>query len=191
MITQLYLREADFSDNQEMQFIKQVYITSFPADERRDFDLVTKLLAENSFFNIKVICNESEVLGFISYWNFEDFVYVEHFALDPAKRGGGAGSFTLKELGAQLKLPIILEVEYPEDENSRRRIVFYERAGFRLWPEHAYIQPPYSADSEELSLLLMTQGDLELSTRYEEVVAKIYEQVYQVTPSDYLSRIQR
>ncbi len=57
------------------------------------------------------------------------FYYIEHFAIDPSLRNGGYGKRVLEvdELKKQLKGPIVLEVEEPNDEMSTRRIHFYKR----------------------------------------------------------------
>lgn len=185
------LHNAHHSDLELMNFIKDVYVTSFPPEERREFSQLLALLQEETPFRVKVIRKGGEAIGFITYWNFDSYAYVEHFALHPEKRGGGAGAFTLQELGETLDMPIILEVEKPEDEMSVRRISFYERAGFRLWDNHLYIQPPYDPQKEELELLLMTQGDLNLDSDFEEVVAPIYKYVYKAEPKHYFAKLGR
>ena len=58
--------------------------------------------------------------------------YGEHFAVDPDERGGGYGGKALRLLCEELQTPVVLEVELPFDEMSRRRIGFYQRSGFTL-----------------------------------------------------------
>ena len=72
-------------------------------------------------------------VGFITYWDFDSFYYVEHFATNPALRNGGYGKRTLEYLCNYLKHPIVLEVERPVEEMAKRRISFYQRQGFTLW----------------------------------------------------------
>lgn len=68
----------------------------------------------------------------ISYWTMGDFYYIEHFAIDPSLRNGGYGKRVLEMIKKQLKGPIVLEVEEPNDEMSTRRIHFYKRLEFTL-----------------------------------------------------------
>lgn len=49
---------------------------------------------------------------------------------------------------------VVLEVELPFDEMSRRRIGFYQRSGFTL-STLRYIQPPYFDGAQPLELHLM------------------------------------
>lgn len=55
--------------------------------------------------------------------------------------------------------PVVLEVEMPTEEMSKRRIGFYERLGFVL-DHHVYFQPPYRKGEAFLEMRLMTHGEL-------------------------------
>lgn len=152
------------------QLVKTLYHDSFPADERRDW-AEFRAFAGNpeSRFAIMGIYVGERMVGFISYWQFDGFRYVEHFATDPSLRGAGIGGEAIRLFAADGEDPVVLEVEPPSDgEMARRRIGFYERQGFTLHAEFEYIQPPYSPDKSELPLLLMTAGgevDLPYATR--------------------------
>ena len=100
-----------------------------------------------------------------------------HFAIDPSQRNGGHGKNVLNQLCHQLKKPIILEVEMPEEEMAIRRINFYKRQGFTLW-EKPYMQPPYKSGDDYLPMLLMAYGDLECDKDFEQVKKCIYREVY-------------
>ena len=71
--------------------------------------------------------------------------------------------------------PIILEVEVPLDEMSKRRIGFYERLGFILRNDIFYFQPPYEEGMNGLELKLMHTGNLEKSLleKYSEEIKKV------------------
>lgn len=88
-----------------------------------------------NFYNNIIFDNETPV-GFITYWDFNDFYYVEHFAIDPTLRNGGYGKKTLDYLCKELDRPIVLEVEMPVEEMAKRRINFYQRQGFVLWEKN-------------------------------------------------------
>ncbi len=58
---------------------------------------------------------------------------------------------------------MLIEVEKPTDDESRRRISFYEKNGFRLREDINYVQPPYSPEQSGVEItLLMTHGDVKL-----------------------------
>ena len=57
---------------------------------------------------------------------------------------------------------VLIEVEKPTDDESRRRISFYEKNGFRLREDINYVQPPTPPNSPGVEMLLMTHGDVKL-----------------------------
>ncbi len=138
--------------------IEQLYIESFPAQERRNFASVRRLLEMKHVpFKIIAATENGNLVGFLSYWDFVEFRYVEHFAVDAKLRGRGCGSELLSHfIDAGGKIPIILEVESPDNDMARRRVDFYMRHCFIIWKRVCYMQPPYEVGYEPLELKLMT-----------------------------------
>lgn len=104
-----------------------------------------------------------QLIGFITFWEFPDYTYVEHFAVDAAERGKGIGSAMLKHLTALCGEKILLEVELPTTAEAQRRILFYKRHGFTERPEVEYMQPPYAPGLEPVPMLLLTRGHVEVN----------------------------
>ena len=71
---------------------------------------------------------------------------------------------------------VLIEVEKPTDDDTRRRISFYEKNGFKLREDINYVQPPYSAEQSGVEMLLMTHGDVRLrDTRdLREMLTEVY-----------------
>ncbi len=159
--------------------IEETYNASFPVAERRDFSLVKELLDSQPFFNLYVLLQDNAYVGFISIWNFGSFVYVEHFAIDEQARNGGIGRIALQQFMEQFNLPIILEVELPEDEMSKRRIGFYERIGFSLC-NVSYFQPPYRKGEASIEMRLMSYGSMDICTQFNNICRLIHQHVYGV-----------
>ncbi len=137
---------------------------AFPYEERRDF-LDQKECLEKKYFNFFEIFDGESPVGFISPWFFEDFVYIEHLAIDSDKRNGGYGSKTIEKIKEFYKKPIILEAEAPETEQQIKRIKFYERLGFKV-NSYPYTQPSYhGGDGVPLKILsypdYLSQKDFE------------------------------
>ncbi|MBQ9555385.1 MAG: GNAT family N-acetyltransferase [Muribaculaceae bacterium] len=109
---------------------------------------------EPRFHVVLATCDELPV-GFISYWAFDSFTYIEHLAVEPSQRGKGHGSGLMRQV-ASLGRPLLLEVEPPLDEETRRRIVFYQHLGLALQDGIKYVQPPYSPGKPSVPLCLMT-----------------------------------
>ena len=77
---------------------------------------------------------------------------------------------------------LLLEVELPEEELSRRRIGFYERCGFTLHP-YEYLQPPYHAEGEPFPLRIMTSGTNSFTQEdFQKCRDLIYRHVYKYIP---------
>lgn len=139
--------------------IEHIYLDSFPAEERRPLDSWWTLLDdEESLMTLHLVEDTSgNVIGFITCWHLDGFVYVEHFAIDSNRRCGGTGSSALRQMLAMQLLPVVLEVEHAEaNEMASRRIGFYNRVGFSPIENFDYIQPPYSEGLPAVPLLLMT-----------------------------------
>ena len=166
----------DFSDP-ALDLIERTYTESFPEVERRDFSLVRNLVRDESRFIVYALSKEDRYVGFITGWLFDG--YVEHFAIDPAARNGGIGAEAMKQFLVFCGTPVVLEVEMPTDEMSKRRIGFYERLGFKL-DNQVYHQPPYREGGEWLEMRLMTYGDVDLEHSFEQVKNCLHKNVYGV-----------
>lgn len=154
---------------------------AFPPEERRDLDVWRRLSAGNSIFHhlqiLDVEDDGEQMVGLLTYWDFGRFVYAEHFATLPEARGKGIGASALAMLTDLSGKAILLEVELPEDDLTRRRVEFYRRNGFKLL-DTPYIQPPYARGGEELPLRLMLKGELPSETSIDDVIATVHREVY-------------
>lgn len=159
--------------------IEKTYNDSFPASERRAFSLLRDLVRDEGYFHVYVLLRDDLYVGFITAWTFDDFIYVEHFAIDESARNGGIGANAMKQFFALCDRPVVLEVEMPVEEMSRRRVGFYERLGYVL-DHHIYQQPPYRKGEEWLEMRLMTYGEIDLEQSFEKVKNLIHEKVYGV-----------
>ena len=160
----------------EINFSKNIYEKSFPIEERRDFSLVLDIYKTDSL-SLNLIYDNETMVGILNYWDFNDFLYIEHLAVSEQYRNKKIASKVLEQLNAQNKL-IILEVELPTDELSRRRIGFYQRNSFSIQP-FTYFQPPYRKGEERIKMHLMANTQLPINkTKYDEVVGIIEKKVY-------------
>ncbi|MDR0537153.1 MAG: GNAT family N-acetyltransferase [Tannerellaceae bacterium] len=167
------LTKKQLAGEPENAWVREVYEASFPEDERRDFDDLFQLFNNDKDLHIYTVDNDGHLCAFIIYWTFADFVYIEHFAVDSSFRNRGLGSSILQDFMQENALPIVLEVEIPSDETSRKRISFYERSGFIIHPQK-YIQPAYSSGKSQVEMRLMSRGSID----FDAVKGRIYERVY-------------
>ena len=130
-----------------------LYNSAFPIEERRDLDYHLEAMTRSAF-KFNALLDNGVLVGFFSFWDIDNFFYLEHLAIEENFRNGGYGKKVLALLQSLTKKTIILEVEHPSDDIKKRRIGFYERNGFLL-NDYVYNQPPYSGE-QYVSLLLMT-----------------------------------
>lgn len=160
-------------------FLK-LYNESFPPDERRELKdeehLTNFIKMKGGKFNAFAAKDGDLFLAFLSYWTFEGYTYIEHFAVVPEHRGKRIGALMLNHLFKEVSPNVLIEVEKPEGEEQKRRIKFYERNGFRVREEFDYTQPAYSSDKSPVEMLLMTHGDVNLHNRdsIREMLREVY-----------------
>lgn len=167
-LTESFIREAS-----------QLYESSFPYAERRPTQQWLLKYQSSDIFKIDAIIINGEFDGFISYWLMDSFIYVEHFATMPQCRGKGIGGCVIELFRNKVKCPIVLEVEPPADDVSRRRIGFYKRHGFHQLSQ-AYMQPSYHEGGSSFPLQIMCT-DVEYAVQhFSQIVQSIYRHVYGV-----------
>lgn len=177
----LRFQKITTADNRLYAFMETLMKQSFPVDEYRDLAELRRFADTNPLFTVTVIFDGKEAVGFIGYWQLDDFVYIEHFAINPSMRNRNYGSRSLRQFCTEAKRPVVLEVELPETELAKRRIGFYERNGFILWPDR-YIQPAYKPESASLEMRIMAYGAMQASD-FGRVRDLLYTNVYGVTPA--------
>lgn len=171
------IRRICNTDTADFHFIEELLTAAFPQEEYRQLSEFRRLTKEETRFHNNLIVDNDSPIGLITYWDLDRFCYVEHFAILPAMRNKGYGHNVLELLKGHKRLPIVLEVECPEEEMARRRIAFYQRQGFTLW-QSEYLQPPYRPGDGFLPLRLMVHGELDENTCFPWVKQTIHQKVY-------------
>lgn len=175
----MILKKLDINKNEEVDFVENLYIESFPLSERRSVKNMFDYYTKNSKFEIDIATNSDEqLLGFLTYWNLGTFIFAEHFAVSPEFRNGGNGRKIMDLFLSKSNIPIVLEVELPTTILSERRIGFYQRIGFKLWEDILYQQPPYHDNSNAIPMKLMSYGRVDIAKNLTEIRSAIYSEVY-------------
>ena len=165
------LDAADFDDMYAI--MKQ----AFPDTEMREYEGQKELLQYDDYRIYGAKDEEGHLIAFIAAWEPGDFLYLEHFAVEECCRGDGMGGKILLDFLKQKDMPIILEVELPETDIAKRRIGFYQRAGFAL-NTYEYLQPPYRIGQSPLPLYFMTYPDAIDENKFQEYKKFLYDVVY-------------
>ncbi len=171
------IRDINTSDS-NYPWVESLLIGSFPEDERREMAAQRINVDDEPRFHCCLAEDDGRPVGLLCYWDFGAFCYCEHFATDPSVRNCGYGSRILLSVLERIERPMVLEVEMPDDEMSRRRIEFYRRQGLRLWEGVEYVQPPYRNGGNSLPMLLMATSGLDESRDAAEVIRCIHRHVY-------------
>ncbi len=182
MNTPLQCHRITSCDDTSFLKLIEVFEASFPENERRPLYWFKELVETEPHFHCMAYSydsssdNHSSLNALLCYWHFDSFIYIEYLATNPSQRNGGMGTRLMQEFLASVEVPVVLEVEPPESELTRRRVGFYERLGFRLLPDD-YVQPSYGV-VPGLPLRLMIQGEQTLPTS--EIISTIHREVYGV-----------
>ena len=173
--------------------IYRIMEASFPDDEYRPYEEQLALFEEPEYgiyyMPIGLESLESQVpdsalkdkpAGFLAIWEFAEFIFIEHFAVNPFYRNQGLGSLILHEILNLLQCQICLEVELPKTDFAKRRIGFYERNGFFI-NHYPYAQPPYTREKQPVPLLMMTSGNCVSKDRFDSIKETIFKEVYQTS----------
>jgi GNAT superfamily N-acetyltransferase len=157
--------------------VVSLYLLAFVEDERRPCRRMFELIDDkgNNFNFVLIYCNQN-LVGFVTMWNFDEFLYVEHFAIFSEMRGRGVGAAVLNILKHNQIKPLLLEAELPgASADAARRVEFYKRCGLEAHMEYRYLQPAYAPGRRAVELLLMTSGQVDLDSAHDTLYAKVYE----------------
>ena len=156
-----------------------IYKEAFPPEQRRSEAQQLEIMKCKEY-KLKFHIVMDELQAFLAFWQFENFVFLEHFAVDKKWRGKGIGRIILEELCMNHEQPIFLEVERPENEHKIKRIRFYEQLGFVL-NDFAYEQPAYTEEGSSIDLAIMSLSQKISKESFAKYKRKIYEKVYHKT----------
>ena len=133
---------------------KEIYTYSFPVFEQRT-DLQQEKAFSHPGYHLAIYLTNNQFTGFIAYWEFPTYIYIEHFAIHPEFRGKGQGSRILERFISETGKIVLLEIDPITDEISEARFRFYQRCKFHR-NDHLHTHPPYREGYKSHSLLILT-----------------------------------
>lgn len=161
------IRLSDTASPQYRDF-ETLYAKSFPIFEQRTQEQQAIALA-SSQYHLNFYYEDKIFIGFIAYWQFELYNYVEHFAIHDMHRGRGYGAQLLNSFIGEQSRQIVLEIDPIIDEISAARWRFYERCGFSQ-NNYSHTHPPYREGYLGHSLIVLSSGGA--------LESKVYELLY-------------
>lgn len=163
-------------DQMNFEVFWKIYDESFPADEKRSRSQQLEIMKDPNYSLYPILMDDREV-GFIAYWHYNEFLFIEHYALSVDARSQGIGSTFLEEFLKTTEKPVILEVEPPTEDIQFRRISFYERLGFTLSP-YTHIQKAYVKGRSGVKLQLMAYPEAMGQPLFEIVEKRLFSTLY-------------
>ena len=150
---------------------------SFPPSEHKTYEGQLAQLSEPGYRLYGLETEAGEITAFAAIREFENFVVLEHLAVDPDHRNGGQGAEIVTHLLEMVHTPICVEVEVPDTEDAVRRIRFYERLGFFLNP-YDYLLPHRSGGGDPTPMKIMTSLRYASEEEFSEIRDRIYTDIY-------------
>lgn len=179
-------REFFRAENKDFDRIYEIMDSSFPDNEMRTKEKFYNMFTQNEHYNVFCIGNKqnkqnnaNDVIGFIVVWDLKDFIFLENFAIDKSVRGQGLGGDLLNYIIDLYKKDVILEVELPESDITRRRIKFYERHNF-IYNDFDYLMPPLKEGDDFLPLKIMSYKKSFTKNSFENYKELIYNIAYKI-----------
>lgn len=166
---------TELEDSRYRRFAEDLFEESFPLSERPEFETVEDRKEKN--FHFMVVTNDDEPIGIFTYWEFHEFNYIEHFAIDRSLRGQGMGKATMLNFMMLHPEQVVLEIEEPNTEQADHRLEFYTDLGFTRQAQD-YVQPSYhGAKGDRVPMIIMSKYELD-DDEFEEVKSVLYKNVY-------------
>ncbi|WP_317368764.1 GNAT family N-acetyltransferase [uncultured Tyzzerella sp.] len=151
--------------------IYSILESSFEPFLHRGYERQKNLLHKDNY-NIITYEENNEILGFLSYWELDkNMLFVEHFAVNPKKRGSGIGKKIFNDF-LSLEGDKFLEVEPPHTEIDKKRIDLYKSFGF-VFNENEYYQSVYNKGDSKTRLHIMSSREIDEKT-FNTVATKIH-----------------
>lgn len=106
----------------------ELYEEAFPSQEKRFLAEQIQLLNHHCY-TFQAIYDNNNFIGILGFWEIEEFIFIEHFAINSSLRGKNYGTLILSEFLKEKKY-VILEIEPPLNQQNLKRLHFYQNLGF-------------------------------------------------------------
>jgi GNAT superfamily N-acetyltransferase len=167
----MFVEYKKLTQKQQEQF-KNIYLNSFPANERRPVEqLLNDLNSGNYSIYLYLIEEKVEALACIYTPKNHKLTLLDYFAVGAEKRGKGLGGVffrNLIELIAGLNKTLLLEVEDPafgdDSIQKTKRIQFYQKNGAALITNYNYILPDLDGMGQKTQMKIMIAPALHINS---------------------------
>lgn len=154
---------------------------SFPENERRS-DMAQAMALANPRYRLDAWLDNDIFIGFMGWWDYGDYRYIEHVAVTPEARSVGYGGKMLAAWLDKSPTPVYLEIEEVVDDITRRRLNFYQRLGFVETPMR-HQQPPYQGRGGTVPMQVLSWPDALSSKQYQSLIRALHAEVWAGLPA--------
>lgn len=162
---------------EEFDRFYQILSNNFPTKEIKEYNYM-KDTFHAGLYQVLTLKDNDQIVGIMSFYQHDDFRFIDYFAIDGSLKGRGMGSKMLQYFINLDDKMVILEVEHPEDEQSKRRIAFYQRNGLYLNDQFEYFVPPVRNLKHRLYFHLMSSkrkiNNIEFEKYYPQILKMVY-----------------
>lgn len=162
---------------EEFDRFYQILSNNFPTKEIKEYNYM-KDTFHAGLYQVLTLKDNDQIVGIMSFYQYDDFRFIDYFAIDGSLKGKGMGSKMLQYFINLDDKMVILEVEHPEDEQSKRRIAFYQRNGLYLNDRFEYFVPPVRNLKHRLYFHLMSSKRKINNIEFEKYYPLILKMVY-------------
>ena len=162
---------------EEFDRFYQILSNNFPTKEIKEYNYMKDTFYAG-LYQVLTLKDNDQIVGIMSFYQHDDFRFIDYFAIDGSLKGKGMGSKMLQYFINLNDKMVILEVEHPEDEQSKRRIAFYQRNGLYLNDQFEYFVPPVRNLKHRLYFHLMSSkrkiNNIEFEKYYPQILKMVY-----------------
>lgn len=141
-----------------------LYEQAFPLHEKRTSKHQITAL-RHARYHLLCFLEQNTLVGFVGYWSFPQYIYIEHYAINQTLRGQGYGSRLLNALSEDTDKTVILEIDPIVDVISEKRLKFYKSLGF-VENDYSHNHPPYQDGLNAHKLIVLSSEKAISSEQY-------------------------
>ncbi|MGU3415651.1 GNAT family N-acetyltransferase [Enterobacteriaceae bacterium C34A] len=128
------------AEGERFSLVDNLYSHAFPWHEQRE-DVAKRQALAHPDYALEAWFDGDTFVGLSGTWQFGDYSYIEHLAIDDSLRGQGYGKRLLARLLARNPCTL-LEIDPLTTDIARKRLRFYQSMGF-VANDYAHTHPSY------------------------------------------------
>lgn len=159
--------------------VDELYESAFPRHEKRQPAAKISALSHPNY-SLQAWFDGEQFVGMIGAWDFGDYAYIEHLAVNGQLRAQGYGKRMLSQF-LRLYPQTILEIDPLTTEIAHKRLRFYQSLGF-CENDYVHHHPTYHADIPDHQLIVLSYpqpiGDAQYGRFFDDLCRVVMERPF-------------